>query len=438
MTRDSISRGRRLFLIEAAITGAMTAIISPDNSPFMTGFALALGASDFLIGLLSTATMVGALGQLTTNTLIERIGSRRHTCLIALGVARLLRGGIILLPFLFPPLRMGAFVVLIVITAFFGSIGFVSRISWMADLVPQEIRGRFFGARIRAITIPSMLIGVTAGWALDGWKSAYPGREIPGFQVLLAAGTLIGLTALLALRRIPEPPLARSAQPLPFLQTLRFPFEHRPFRRLITFNLVWSFAVEFAAPFFVVYMIKQLGVDYIYITIFTAMGELASMTCSGFWGRLADRFGNKPVLTICATCKAIFPILWVFVTPGSYILLGLVHLVRAFNSGQEITTLNLVLKLSPDENRAIYISSHRVLLNLFGAISPAVGGGLATLMSETRVPLGFLTLYGLHFLFLLSGISRLIALFFLHRVPEPDARRVGEVIRTLRPVTAEE
>jgi MFS family permease len=337
-----------------------------------------------------------------------------------------------MLPILLPDLRMGAFVLLMVITAVFGSIGFISRMSWVADVVPQKVRGRFFSARIRATAIPSMVIGVVAGWALDAWKSAYPSREISGFQIILTIGTLIGLSALLVFRRIPEPPITRSAQPFSFLQTLRFPFRHIPFRRFITFDLAWSFAVEFAAPFWVVYMIKQLDVKYTYIAIFTAMGELASVACAGYWGRLADRFGNRPVLTICATCKAIFPFLWILVTPGNYILLGFVHLVRAFNSGQEITTLNLVLKLSPDENRAIYISSHRVLLSLFGAISPVIGGGLATILRETRIPLGFLTLYGLHFLFLLSGVFRLMALFFLHRIPESNTRRVGEIITEVR------
>ncbi len=425
----------KLLLIEAALVGAMAAIVG-SNSIFTVGFALVLGASEFHIGLLSSLPLLFSSTQIFSNHIIEKIESRKKVCLLSFTLSRLPRIFIVALPWVvassYPNLRIWLFIIIISFPGLVGPIGFVSRVSWLSDLIPESIRGRYFSSRIRALGASDIIIGILAGLFIDYCKTAGPAGEILGLQIIFAAGVAFSLASILTLRAVPEPKLVKSRENLSFLQTLRLPFQNTDFRKLLVYSMSWNFSLGFAGPFFLVYMFKYLEVPYLWIAVLAAVGEIASLYAVGFWGRLADKFGNKPILTFCATVKAIFPVLWVFVSPGSYILLFLVHLVRCCNSGQQLTTFNLVLKLSPDENKAMYISSHKLIENLSGSLSPIIGGALAVVLIEYKISLFFYTLYGLHFLFILSAITRSLSVFLLRRIDEPQVKTVGHVIRVLR------
>jgi MFS family permease len=250
----------------------------------------------------------------------------------------------------------------------------------------------------------------------------------------MGVGVMFGVVSLFLLRTVPEPRMAEGQGEVGFLRSLALPYLDRSFRRFLGFPVLWSFAAGFAGPFFTVYMIQDLGINYALIGAYTNLGMLASLYCVRFWGQLADRFGNKPVLSMAACMKAIFPFLWVFATSRSYIYLGLVHLVRAFNSAQKLTELNMALKLSPEEDKAVYLSGYRSLTKVCSAVSPILGGILAGVVAGRGMELPFLSLHGLHFMFILSGILRLSSLLVLRTVDEPDVRTMGYMIRVLRQV----
>lgn len=61
-------RAERLFLAESCLARTMAATF---QGALGVGFALALGADAFVIGLLGAASFIGGFGQLVTNPLIQ-------------------------------------------------------------------------------------------------------------------------------------------------------------------------------------------------------------------------------------------------------------------------------------------------------------------------------------------------------------------------------
>lgn len=433
---EIMQRGLRLMLLDAGLISAMARLTG--TGMVIVGFALAMGASEFEIGLLTAGPMLGGMGQLLTNRILQAWGSRKKVCVRMLTWGRLLKLLPVLLPLMPLPFvrnhRVAWLILIISGSSAFGAIGGIARLAWLADLVPERIRGRFFANRnliVDAVGVSVLLVG---GWFIDGWRGHYGGQAIGGFQVVMAVGVLFGGISLLLLRIVPEPPMTRGREDTGFLWTFALPFRDPGFRKFIAFRVLWSFAVGFAGPFFYVYMIKDLGISYALIGLYTNMGMLASLYCVRFWGQLTDRFGNKPVLSVATFAKAIFPFLWVFASPTRYIYLGLVHLVRAFNSAQKLAELNMALKLSPEEDKAAYLSGYRALTRLCSAVSPMIGGALATVIAGAALELPLLTLRGLHFMFILSGILRLSSLLPFKAIREPHVRTVRYMIRVLRQV----
>ena len=81
---------------------------------------------------------------------------------------------------------------------------------------------------------------------------------------------------------------------------MRSPFRDHNFARLIVFLGTWQFAVNFATPFFTVYLVRQLGYDMTIVMGLSIASQLANALALQSWGALADRFANKSVLLVAA------------------------------------------------------------------------------------------------------------------------------------------
>src|SRR4030042_2776104 len=104
---------------------------------FLTGFALALGASTFHIGLLSSLPPIISLVQLFTPPLLRRFGGKRkNLTLFSFGSGRLLWLLLILLPFFAweKTSLLPTFIIIgvICLSTGFNSIGGISWLSWMS------------------------------------------------------------------------------------------------------------------------------------------------------------------------------------------------------------------------------------------------------------------------------------------------------------------
>ena len=85
LTETEVRRGFRSVMKDGVATSAMSTLTS---STFLTAFALSLGASELIIGLLAMIPALANIVQLPTTYLIEKIRVRRSITIPAAALSR--------------------------------------------------------------------------------------------------------------------------------------------------------------------------------------------------------------------------------------------------------------------------------------------------------------------------------------------------------------
>ncbi|MDH3604257.1 MAG: MFS transporter, partial [Candidatus Tectomicrobia bacterium] len=240
-----------------------------------------------------------------------------------------------------------------------------------------------------------------------------------GFLIVFSVGIVCGMAALAVQWRMPEMPLVPS-QGAPFFSRLSIPLRDANFRRFIGFHLCWGWSVNLAAPFFAVYMLKDLHLSYTFVTALASLTALSNMMGMQFWGQMTDRFSAKPVGLLGGLGAAVLPGLWLTTSVISpWVVLPVVHVLGGFAWSAFNLNLNtLLLALAPTRERSIYLSVYAALTGLTIAVAPIVGGLLGRMLQSGVLPLPpWLNPYLL--IFALSCLLRLSSLLLFLRVHEP-------------------
>ena len=437
MEFGKLSRAMRLSISEGALACAMGTLT---GGVFLTGFALALGASRFEIGLMAAMPAVANVAQLLGACFIERTGHRKRVCLGALTASRLLW----LLVLLAPLCVVGsgarwpiwALLGLLGVSNALNAVGGVGWLSWIKDLVPETIRIGFLSRRNQIDTVLALSLSIVGGTFIDWWNQRHA-ASITGFVIVFAAAMLCGLVALPLMAAIPEPAHEHDHRSrLPLRRLLAAPLRDRNFRRLLGFYGSWNLAVNLSAPFFAVYMLECLELPFWFVTVLCTLSAVCGLAANRFWTRLAEKFGHRPVVFLATLGDALYPLWWLLISPEWAWLLIPVHCSGVFSSPIAVGPNNIVLKLSPQKNASPYMAVFNAVVGPVTALAAIAGGYLAGVFHGVTWSFGPVTLSGLHWLFLISALGRLSSLALLWRVAEPRAQSVRRVVRVLRRVHA--
>jgi len=431
--RLKLKEGLRDATLDGSSYSVMTSLT---NGVFLTGFALALGASHFEIGVIASLPLLAPMVQLPISPFLAR-KRLKNICLWTSFLGRSVWGAIALLPLIaMSSLSHSAVWILILGLAFYhisASIAGISWISWMTELVPEKIRGRYFGNRNVAIGAVGMIATLGAGFLIKRYDVWFKPEDLTGFTFLFLAALMFGYTSMLFLRKVPFDPGFEEKIHRSFAQSLTTVLRDKRFLIFILFSSCWGFGVNLASPFFTVFMFQDLYLGYETIALYTGLTLMANLLGMWFWGRASDRYGNKPVMQSMGLLAAIFPVLWVLATPNTVRYMGpFNHLLGGFCwAGINLTSVNLLLKLARKGEQAVYFGVHAFACSLFIALGPLVGGILSEHFSHLDLKLGGMHIYHLHFVFIFSTSLRYCSLILLRWVHEPKGVPVFSMIKAL-------
>ena len=181
-------RGLRFFWLD----GLFAAISDNFYISFVPLFALAFGATNGQIGVITAVgNMLGALAFIPGARLVEKVGKRNPVVIWTGGtVMRLTLLAFALFPFFVqqPQVAIVLIVILEGIRSFAGNLGNPAWTALVADLVPDNLRGRYFGGRNFAMGIAALLVAPLAGRMISS------GNEMTSSRCFrLPAGFLSGL-----------------------------------------------------------------------------------------------------------------------------------------------------------------------------------------------------------------------------------------------------
>jgi Na+/melibiose symporter-like transporter len=149
------------------------------------------------------------------------------------------------------------------------------------------------------IMLAALLVAPLAGWLIkegNGWLD----QPYLGYQAVFALAFLTGLVGTVCFVLIPEPHQAHRPRPTTGTTTGLWSVVagNRAFLGLIVSGFVWNLALQVAAPFFNVYLVRHLGAQLRMNALqafIRSSGSSAAACSAGSWthGRL-PRPGRSP------------------------------------------------------------------------------------------------------------------------------------------------
>ena len=401
------------------------------NGIFLTGFALLVGANDFQIALLMSIPLLAQVMNIFSVHAIEHFGRRKWIAGISSVTGRSFWALLAIIP-LIPSLKIHAiFLTIIVFGITSASLSFSSTpwLSWMADLVPPHIRGRYFGRRNMAMGAVTMFASIGAGKILDYYKRQNS-LEVGYFLVLLLA-VLCGIIAFIFLTRQPEPPYQRMPS-YNFVSYVLQPFQVGRFRRMLYFYLFFIFAMGISSSYFPVYLLKTLKWSFSNLALLSIGSSIMTLATQPLWGRIIDRVGNKPVITITVMGILPLPILYLIATPQfSWFIWLEMFFTGIFWAGFNLVMFNMLIYTLPQQGRPAFLAVQAALAGITNFIAMILGGFLAQKLSTITVSISGHTFINYHFLFFATLVLRILSIPLINRMEEPEAKPVGVVIRRL-------
>ncbi len=399
-----MEKNQKLLVANSALMSAYNGF----TSVYLAAFALVLGASNTVVGLLGALPWLAQIiTQIPGAELCQRF-ARKKIFMYSSFIGRLFWIPIIATPFLFnhPVLLIVVFYMFVTL---FEEISQPAILSITADVVPETDRGYFSATRLKLIG----LMGVIS-IALGGlWLQQFPKESPAGFAIMFGVGIALGIYSILILRKADDVPyIDNISHPIKEFFTLTGQLKH-----FVIFSVIFNFARMLSSPFFTVFFLVNLGMSYEFYGIASAIAVLSRVIFSNYIGRLTDKFGDKPVAIIATIGIGFVPLLYLGVTPELVWLVIPLQLFTGLVWGAlEISQFNLLIGVTSPEKRALQIAETNFYSSIPLVIAPIIGGWMIDNVT--------LILSGIPLIFLISGILRLASALFLFKLKEP--RKTGE------------
>ncbi len=382
------------------------------TSTYTTPFAIALGASNAEVGILSSIpNFFITLSQVFAGKYIEKRGRKNVAVRLSL-IQKLIWIPIMLIPMFFLKGGVWLFIIFLTLSNVVLSSANTAWSSWMGNLVPEKIRGSYFGKRNTIQAVFSFSTTLLAGWLLGLTKNLF------GFSLVFFLAFIFGLMSYFYLRKIPDADYKdsngkNSIKVLDFIKEIKKYKNFYPFTKHMS---LLSFAANIASPFFTVYMLSVMKVGYAWYGIIIASEILTRVLMLRYWGRLSDKFGDRTIMSLCNILIVFYPFFFLFVKSTFHLILISIFSGIAW-SGFDLTSFNYLLDVTPPEKRPSYIANYKISVGTALFFAPLIGGYIAQNLT--------ILFNGLQLLFVVSFILRgIVTAYGLPRLKEVRVKRV--------------
>ena len=357
----------------AILEGLYFAVMSGTGYTYITPFAIALGVPNFVVGLLSAfATLASFLGQHLGAWILQFEKSRRDFVVRLRFAQAAIWIPISLLFLLSPDLSSVGLIILYSGVIFTGTFTSPAWTSLLGDALTKKDRGYYLGHRNRLMVFVDLISAILAGAILF----LFTNNVFVGFLIIFGVAAAMRFVSGRYASKVWDPPFRAAKES--FGNVFRIP-KNIHFRNFLT---LWSgirFASDIGGPFFAVYLLRNLGFDYLSFGVVIAAWAIGSMFSQPFWGRIIDKYGTRPVVFATIALNPLIPAAFIFVfNPASamlvYFLGGVVW------AGLNLGITNFLFRISSRKQLPEYSASLRGISSIVAFAGAAIGSALVFLM----------------------------------------------------------
>ena len=381
-------------------------------SPFLSYFALNLGASDIDLGWFTAITnLTPNFMQVVWGTLSDRVGRR---------IPFILFGGLWTAVMWLLILNSGTPIVLIVLLGVQSLIGSMTIPAWSAlqgDLISSPLRGRLTSS----IAFWAAVGSIVATLITSIYFLTPPATTVTGtYLVPFLAATITGIIASLSIVSIRK---REHLKPVPTRQLMpsqiRRALHQLPkFKRFLLASTIYGFFMAVSWPLFIETQVTLLNMTRLEVGLLTVINILTTVLFQRWAGTLLDRAGRRPVMLLHRFGLVLVPIIYAitpFVLPfiAKLLLYGINALTGFLLAIGNLAVLVYLLDIFPEMYRGTLTALYNAITGVAYFFGSLFGGYLAQLF---LAPLG-ITL-ALTAVYAISAIGRTAGAFSFLQVRE--------------------
>lgn len=368
-TREQTNQ--RNVLVDAVGVGITAGVGS-----FLSVFLVRLGASSFLVGLLTA--MPALTGMLLAIPVGEFLTRKRNivpwfarsrflvlSCYVLTG----------LVPFVFTS-RQPEVIILI----------------WALATLPQTLVSVAFtvvmggvagpGGRFTLMSRRWSILGLTNSLTVVIVGQLLRWFEFPlNYQIVFIGSAIGALISVIFSSSIVLPPQEIPAAQLGIIQTFRTHGsalrQNAAFVKFTIGQFVFRWGLALAVPLFPIYWVRNAGATDPQISAINGVQTFVLMAAYFLWTRASERRGERWVLLTTALGVSFYPLLTALTT-NVPLLIVWAGLAGLFIAGVDLVFFDLVLRTVPDDHRAAYVGMYQTTVYLANFLAPLLG----TLLSD--------------------------------------------------------
>ena len=399
-------------------------------------FMQQLGANSFQVGLVFAWTFLLTPAQVLSTTLLSRYGYKKLTMAGwgARSVCLLVPIGLSLLA---PPSPVSWMINAMVVTTFvyclLRAVGTSALTTWFYQLVPADLRGRYWAT-------DQLTTGVAVGVSLLVYAIFF--TFLPTYTAFILLYLIAVLGALFAYQQLKKLPDAEKPKPISLekvmTETPRLMMQPSFFRSYLWISVTFFAGITPLSPFAVYYLKASAGVSTAQVILLTMLTYVGLIAANIAMRKHIDQIGAKPFFKAAFLSYALISAAWIsFLATGgkAYWTLPLLFFLQGAGSGfWNSANLSYLVKILPEQDRALPVSIHGAVMTFIGGCTPVLWGLFLKVPGDApSINVEVFTGYYVSLLVLCIAL-----VFFVRRLPE-TAGPVGPIFQgswVLRPFRA--
>ncbi len=392
---------------------------------FVMPFAIALNATSSMLSILSSVPpLFASFMQLFSQNSLKFFKTRKNLIFWTALIQAFMWLPLLLIPLIASGNNHLEFLLLIIFVTLETTIGtFQGPIynSILGDIIDDNKRGEFFGKRNRVVNVMGFVSTILAGLILSFFRDMDTNGTTHyvffGFGILFFLAFVSRLISSYFKYKMYDPPYEIPKTKIKFTAFLKN-MTHNNYGIFVMYIFMFRLVASISAPFFALYLLKDMQMSYVYYTLIIGVAIVASFITMGFWGRLIDKRGSKFVLTISGFMIPISPLLLIIAVyiPNPTTRLIFLLCEEAFSGAAwaafNLSTSSFLFDATSKEERVKYISYYNFLIGIAVFLGAVLGGVLIKIY-----PVWVLS--AIPFIFLTTGLLRLLVTsIFIKKVRE--------------------
>lgn len=271
-----------------------------------------------------------------------------------------------------PTMTLGIVFLLVAISALSGGVIIPAWLDMIAKVIPQRLRGTFFGVGNGVGALLAVVGSLIAGWILEN-------RPFPiNFALCYFLSFAVQVISWMGVAATREPPSDSTKTRIPlssYVQQLPQVLRESP--NYVRYLLGRSVTLlgGMASGFMILYATQVYDITGTQVGNITALLVGIQAVSNILWGYVSDRTGHKAILVIGSACMAMAAAaLWRGTSLGwvwaAFALLG------AGSAASSLSNTNIVLEFGTLEDRPTYIGLTNTTLAPVTMLAPLAGGWL--------------------------------------------------------------